>query len=266
MTQRNTRSQWTVRDEQMMRFLAEQWCADRDTIALLRGVERRRTYRLIQRWRDEFAMVNSTPLIPKSADRVVTVVWPRPSVAAIALGHPVSPWSPSLDNVAHKLAVARVRAALCGLQAGVWVPERTLLREAAIAAGNRPGVIRLDASLDGDRARFPRRHVHDGRYLYRGQWLSVEVELTLKRPSRQRVAATMLRAYKAMHAGDGLLYLYRGNRIGNALKRAIADLKTAGSLPTPFDIRLRDLDAVIERRSLELPAASVTTTGKEPHS
>lgn len=259
--QPNPRRRWTERDEQVVRFCAEQWCADFATIAILCGTERSRTFRLIQRWRDEFRVLRSVSIRPDRADRDVTVVWPYPAVAAERLGYPVSGWSPSRTNIVHKLAVARVRAALCGLESGVWVPERTLLRNAAIAAGQRPGGLRLV-----DRAGFvqqpglvmARGHVHDGRYQHEGRWLAVEVELTLKRPSQTRLSSTVLDAYQsAVRADAGLLYLFGSERIGRALKRTVQALIDSERIPPKPDIRLCDLHRVITDRSLDSrPAAT----------
>ncbi|MFE3229871.1 hypothetical protein [Nocardia sp. NPDC059228] len=253
----NPRLRWTERDEQLTCFASQQWCLDLATFGLLAGTERSRTYELLARLRDGFGVAQSVAIYPEGHDREVTVIWPWPAVAAERLGHSVSAWSPSRTNIVHKLAVSRVRAALCGLEPGLWVPERKLLREAAIDAGQRPGGV---SAVDrrGLVPRLPgpvaRRHVHDGRYLYRGGWLSVEVELSLKRPSRKRLGHTVFRAYqRAAAVGDGLLYLYKTDRIGNALERAVLDLIGSGRVPAHPDIRLRPLQQVLDDRSIDLP-------------
>ncbi|GAB2666468.1 hypothetical protein [Nocardia goodfellowii] len=256
----NSRSRWTERDEQVTVFAAEQWVLDFATVSLLCGTGRRRTYELIERWRDEFAVLRSVSIFLDNAEREVTVVWPRPAVAAERLGYPVSSWKPTSSNLAHKLAVAKVRAALCGLETGLWVPERKLLRDAAIAAGQRPGAPILADRADtvaATKQGIARGHVHDGRYRYRGQWLSVEVELTLKRPSRKRLADSVFNAYqRARQFGDGLLYLYGSKRIGDALERVVVDdLIKPGRIGAEPDIRLRSLTRVIEDRSIDLPTA-----------
>ncbi|WP_280316378.1 hypothetical protein [Nocardia wallacei] len=259
----NPRLQWTDRDEQLTLFTCQQWCIDFATVQLLCGTERSRTYTLIERLRDGFGVLRSVSIRPDYADRDVTVVWPWPAVAAERLGHQVAVWNPTGTNIVHKLAVSRVRAALCGLEPGLWVPERKLLRDAAIASGQRPGGLRVvDRSglLPQRAGGLARGHVHDGRYLHRGQWLAVEVELTLKRPSRKRLAATVFDAYQRAAAdGAGLLYVYATERIGNALERAVVDLIRTGRLPQHPDIRLRPLDDVLAHRSIDLPA---TTRGE----
>ncbi|MGW0245520.1 hypothetical protein ACWDYH_02660 [Nocardia goodfellowii] len=255
---RPRRLRWTDRDEAVTVFAAEQWVLDFATVSLLCGTGRSRTYELIVRWRDEFEVLRSVSIFPDNSDREVTVIWPRQKVVAERLGHPVSSWKPTSSNLAHKLAVAKVRAALCGLESGLWIPERKLLRDTAIAAGQRPGglmVVDRTGLLVRPAKGIARGHVHDGRYRYRGQWLSVEVELTLKRPSRKRLAEAVFNAYqRAQQRGDGLLYLFGTEQIGNALKRAVTLLMETGRIPAALDIpiRLRSLPRVIEDRSLDL--------------
>ncbi|MEG8184278.1 hypothetical protein GZH49_38135 [Nocardia terpenica] len=260
----NPRLHWTDGDERLTRFLCQQWCADFATVQLLRGTGRRRTYELIDRWRDGFGVLRSVSIRPDNAERDVTVVWPWPTVAAERLGHPVAGWNPTSTNIVHKLAVSRVRAALCGLDEMLWVPERELLRQAAIAAGQRPGglvVVDRGGLLPRPAAGLARAHVHDGRYRYRGKWLAVEVELTLKRPSRKRLAATVFNAYQRAAVIDaGLLYVYGTEIIGRALERAVEDLITAGRLPERPDIRLRPLDDVIAHRSIDMPTTRAERT------
>lgn len=259
----STRRRWTDRDEQIVRFCAEQWCADFATIADLCGTERSRTFRLIQRWRDEFRVLRSVSIRPDRAERDVTVIWPYPSVASERLGYPASGWGPSRTNIVHKLAVSRVRAVLCGLESGLWVPERTLLRKAAIAAGQRPGGLMLIDSMGLIQHPAPgiaRGHVHDGRYLYQGRWLAVEVELTLKRPSAKRLTEAVLGAYQAAANSDaGLLYLYGTEQIGRALERSVRTLIADKQIPAKPDIRLRNLHRVIGARSIELPTTTAAT-------
>ncbi|MFC9897283.1 hypothetical protein ACFVMC_26640 [Nocardia sp. NPDC127579] len=264
---RPKRSRWTDRDEQVTLFAAEQWVLDFATVSLLCGTGRRRTYELIERWREDFAVLRSVSIYLENAERETTVVWPRTTVAAERLGYPVSSWRPTSNNLAHKLTVAKVRAALCGLERGIWVPERKLLRDAAIAAGHRPGGL-----LSADRGRaftspavaVARGHVHDGRYRYRGHWLSVEVELTLKRPSRTRLADSVFDAYqRARQFGDGLLYIYGNQRIGNALERVVqTELINTRRIPAEPDIRLRSLSRVLDVRSIDLPTTPIR---KEDH-
>ncbi|MBY8861122.1 hypothetical protein K7711_31920 [Nocardia sp. CA2R105] len=253
------RLQWTDGDEQLTAFVCQQWCIDFATLQMLRGTERSRTYELMARLRDGFGMLRSVSIRPDGADRDVTVVWPWPTVAAERLGHTVSGWNPTGTNIAHKLAVSRVRAALCGLDSSLWVPERKLLRDAAIASGQRPGGLRL-----ADRSGFfahpsagplVRGHVHDGRYRHGKKWLAVEVELTLKRPSGKRLPAVVLAAYeRAAAVGDGLLYVYDGEHIGRALERAVEGLIAGGQLPRSPNIDLVPLDEVVDNRSIDLPS------------
>lgn len=254
---------WTERDEQLVGFVCQQWVADFAALQLLCDTGRSRTYSVMERLRDGFGVWRSVSIRPDNARRAVTVVWPWPAVAAERLGHPVSAWNPTSTNLVHKLAVSRVRAALCGLDDTVWVPERKLLREAAIAAGQRPGglkVVDRGGLLPSPAIGFAREHVHDGRYLYRGHWLAVEVELTLKRPSRKRLAAAVFDAYqRAAETGAGLLYLYGSDPIGNALERVVHDLINTGRIPKHPDIRLRSLPRVLDDRSIDLP-----TTREEP--
>ncbi|QIS19571.1 hypothetical protein [Nocardia terpenica] len=260
----NPRLRWTDGDERLTRFVCQQWCADFATVQLLRGTGRRRTYELIDRWRNGFGVLRSVSIRPDNIEHDITVVWPWPTAAAQRLGHPVSGWNPTGTNISHKLAVSRVRAALCGLDETLWVPERELLRQAAIAAGQRPGglmVVDRGGLLSRPAAGLARAHVHDGRYLYRGKWLAVEVELTLKRPSRKRLAATVFNAYQRAAAIDaGLLYVYGTEIIGRALERAVEDLIVAGRLPEHPDIRLRPLNDVIAHRSIELPTTRAERT------
>ncbi|WP_146098687.1 hypothetical protein [Nocardia nova] len=254
----NPRLQWTDRDEKVTRFACQQWCLDFTAVQLACGTERSRTYTLIERWRDGFGVLRSVSIRPDNADRDVTVIWPWPAVAAERLEHTVSPWNPTGTNITHKLAVSRVRAALCGLDESLWVPERKLLRDAAIAAGQRPGGLMVvdRGGLVPRRPGFGRPHVHDGRYLHRGRWLAVEVELTLKRPTKKRLAATVVDAYKQATAIDaGLLYVYGTEQISRALISVIEDLIHAGRIPARPDIRLRSLADVIAHRSIDLPAA-----------
>ncbi|MEV6769935.1 hypothetical protein AB0N05_15040 [Nocardia sp. NPDC051030] len=261
----NPRLRWTERDDLVTGFGSQQWCFDFGTAQLLCGTERSRTYALIDRWCNGFGVLRSVSIFPDNAAQEVTVIWPWPAVVAEQLSHPVSGWNPTRTNIVHKLAVARARAALCGLDPALWVPERKLLRDAAIAAGQRPsGLMIVDRAglLPNPPAPLARGHVHDGRYLYRGTWLSVEVELTLKRPSRKRLVHTVFNAYqKARAVGDGLLYLYADDRIGNALERAVTELITTGRIPAHPDIRLRSLQRVLDARSIDLPA--ITTTREE---
>lgn len=255
--QPDPRLRWTERDELVTQFVSQQWCVDFWTLMVLFGTERSRTYELIARLRDGFGVLRSVSIFPDNASREITVIWPWPAVAAARLGHPVSSWNPTRTNIAHKLAVSRARAALCGLEPGLWVPERKLLRDSAIAAGQRPGGLMLvdrTGLLTHSGSGVARGHVHDGRYLYRGAWLSVEVELTLKRPSRKRLVRTVFGAYqRARSFGDGLLYLYGNDRIGNALERAVTALIADGRIPDHPDIRLRSLSRVLADRSIDLP-------------
>ncbi|QLY33284.1 hypothetical protein H0264_14530 [Nocardia huaxiensis] len=252
---------WTDRDGLLTRFTSQQWCIDFATLQLLCGTGRSRTYELLARLRSGFGVLRSVSIFPDNADREVTVVWPWPAVAAEQLGHAVSSWNPTRTNIVHKLAVARARAALCGLDPQLWVPERKLLRDAAIATGQRPGgltIVDQSGLLPQPSSGLARGHVHDGRYLYRDSWLSVEVELTLKRPSRKRLVHTVFNAYqRARTIGDGLLYLYETDVIGNALDRAVTELITTGRIPEHPDIRLRSLQRVIQDRSIDLPAPTI---------
>ncbi|WP_280266694.1 hypothetical protein [Nocardia wallacei] len=250
---------WTERDEQVARFTSQQWVTDFSTLQLLCGTERRRTYELIDRWRDGFGVLRSVSIRPDNADKDVTVVWPWPAVASERLGYPVSTWNPTSTNLVHKLAVARVRAALCGLDETLWVPERTLLRDAAIAAGQRPrGLMGIDRNglLPQRGPGIVRAHVHDGRVWHEGRWLAVEVELTLKRPSRKRLAATVFSAYqRAVNTDAGLLYVYADDTIGDALFRAVNHLIESGRIPERPDIALLSMDTVLGTRRIDLPAS-----------
>ncbi|MEC3957536.1 hypothetical protein VMT65_31195 [Nocardia sp. CDC153] len=258
------RLRWTDRDEQLTCFASQQWCLDFATFQQLTQTERSRAYELLARLRDGFGVLRSVSIFPDNADREVTVIWPWPAVAAERLGHAVSGWNPSRTNIAHKLAVARARAALCGLESSLWVPERKLLREAAIASGQRPGglaAVDRNGLLPNPLGPLARAHVHDGRYLCNGTWLSVEVELTLKRPSRKRLMDTVFNAYqRAAAVGDGLLYLFETDLIGNAVRRAVTALIETQRIPRHPDIRLRSLPRVLKARSLDLP-----TTPREEH-
>lgn len=248
---------WTERDELVTQFVSQQWCVDFWTLMVLFGTERSRTYELITRLRDGFGVLRSVSIFPDNAAREVTVIWPWPSVVAERLGHSVSTWNPTGTNIVHKLAVSRARAALCGMEPGLWVPERKLLRDAAIASGQRPGGLMLvdrTGLLSHSGTGVARGHVHDGRYLHRGTWLSVEVELTLKRPSRKRLVRNVFDAYqRARTFGDGLLYLYDTDQIGNALERAVTALIADQRIPARPDIRLRSLPRVLTSRSIDLP-------------
>lgn len=251
------RLEWTDRDKLITRLVCQQWCVDFAALQLACGTNRRRTYTLIERWRDGFGVLRSVSIRPDNADRDVTVIWPWPAVAAEHLGYAVSPWNPTGTNITHKLAVSRVRAALCGLDESLWIPERTLLREAALAAGQRPGGLMVAdrGGLVPRKAGYARAHVHDGRYRYRGRWWAVEVELTLKRPTRKRLAATVFDAYtRATATNAGLLYIYRTEEISRALIAVIEQLIDSGRIPERPGIRVRSINDVLKHRSIELPA------------
>ncbi|WP_135235397.1 hypothetical protein [Nocardia sp. CS682] len=245
------RRRWTPRDELVAKFLSEQWIADFATLMLLLGTRRSRTYKLMEKWRDDFGAVHSDSLRPRGKDRAVTWVWATQGTATRCLGYEASAWVPRSTNLTHKGEVSRVRAALVGLETGVWVPERLLLRE---AARKTPGLFAAgQASLLSQFSARP--HVHDGRYFDGERWWAVEVELTLKTPSA-RLLISVLAAYRTLQNGHGLLYVYATDRIGNALDSAIKELIRAKKLPRSPGIRLRRLSAVIARRSIELPASS----------
>ncbi|WP_280442679.1 hypothetical protein [Nocardia brasiliensis] len=239
----------------MAKFVSEQWVIDFATLMLLLGTRRSRTYKLIEKWRDDFGAMHSDSLRPRGRDRAVTWVWASQQTATRCLGYEASAWVPRSTNLTHKGEVSRVRAALVGLQSGVWVPERLLLREAArktpglFAPGQPPLMSQFSA----------RPHVHDGRYFDGERWWAVEVELSLKTPSA-RLLISVLAAYRTLQNGHGLLYVYATDRIGNALHAAITELIRAKKLPRQPGIRVRRLDAVIARRSIELPSSN---TGPE---
>ncbi|MFC9440549.1 hypothetical protein [Nocardia sp. NPDC057030] len=212
---------------------------------------------MIETWRDEFKVVYSEPIRPHSrSGPALSVVWPRPKIVEHYLGwKPSQAWAPSRNSVAHKVQVSRARAALCGLEPGLWVPERQLYRDAALAVASRwarpGGLASRMGGFDFDRQRG---HVFDGRYRdSRDGWLSVEVELTVKWPTGTRLAATVRDTYQALPNGNGLLYLYGDEQVGNALNRIIVRLIAAGHLPKQPKIRLRSLHQVIATRTLELP-------------
>ncbi|WP_433622759.1 hypothetical protein [Nocardia sp. CA-120079] len=244
-----SRKRWTPRDEAMARFLSEQWIADFATLMLLLGTRRSRTYKLIEKWRDDFAAVHSDSLRARGRDKPVTWVWPTQATATRCLGWQASAWVPRSTNLTHKGEVSRVRAALVGLRSGVWVPERALLRD---AARKTPGLFASgQASLLSQFSARP--HVHDGRYFDGTRWWAVEVELSLKTPEA-RLMICVLAAYRSLQDGHSLLYIYATDRIGNALDKAITELIRTRKLPRSPGIRLRRLDGVITRRSIELPS------------
>ncbi|PSR66018.1 MULTISPECIES: hypothetical protein [Nocardia] len=269
MTQRrNKLREWTDRDDQMMRFLAQQWCADLTAVRLALGIGRARAYELLIEWRDDFQMINCENIRPGGQPgESYTVMWLRPSKVERFLGRkPHRPWTATRSNIAHKVQVARTRAALCGLDAENWVPERQLWRGAWQTAGMSIGGAGLRTgrvALRTDGAHLPASahsrggrslpHVHDGRYRQGDRWWSVEVELTLKKNSA-RLASTVLAAVRALPAGDSLLYLYANDRVGNALDRTITHLIETGQvMPRRTPIRTLDLDTVISNRNIDLP-------------
>lgn len=261
---RKNRRAWTERDDQVMRFLAQQWCADLTAIQLALNVGRARAYGLVGEWRREFRMINCENFRPDGwQGESFTVTWLRPSKVPPFLGwKPTRDWKADRDNIVHKIQVSRVRAALCGLDADRWVPERQLWRAAMLSAGVRPVTPRTVRPMTlgrspviGGRLAMGRRSVHDGRFRDGNQWWSVEVELTLKKPTA-RLQRSVLSAWKTRAEGDGLLYIYDTDRVGNALDRTITGLIDAGSLPQQPKILLRELGGVIERRTITMPKAA----------
>jgi hypothetical protein len=246
------------RDELVMPILAEQWVMDFATLQRLCGTRRRRTYKLIERWRDDFGLIRSTSIVHRGSDHEVTVVWPRQTTATTFLRYPAAPWSPTATNLAHKLAVTRLRVALCGLQPGVWVPERRLLREAALAEARLRPAIGPTTPAGSGRWVAPSVHVHDGRVLLDSRWWSIEVELTVKMPVA-RLASVVLAAYQSKPDTDGLLYVYGVDRVGAAVTRAVKGLIAAEKLTPVPGIRIRSLTDVLAARSINLPTTTTPT-------
>jgi hypothetical protein len=250
---------WNDRDDDVMRFLAQQWCADLTALQLACGLSRAQMYEQVAAWRDGFKTVCHEPVRQGGSGMSYPLVWLRPKLAEKYLGwRPSQPWSPARNNVTHMVTVARVRAALCGLEAECWTPERELMRAAAIAA-NRAAAFRIDGAARMVRARAPRGHVHDGRYRDpSGQWWAVEVELSRKW-NNQRLADAVLSAWKALRPGDFLLYLYDDESVSRALIRVIEALSGSGRIDEDVaPVRVRRVDETIRLRTTDRDPGEAT--------
>ncbi|CAM3986297.1 hypothetical protein NONI108955_03000 [Nocardia ninae] len=133
---------------------------------------------------------------------------------------PATLWKPPVKDAEHYRAVAMARALLVGAEPGVWISERQLRHDAAVAA--RESRSRGSRSVG---------HIHDGRFLgvVGGTygWWALEVELTAK-SAKNMDKALRGALYAARDAEPepmiGLIYLYRGREVARTLDAAFARL------------------------------------------
>lgn len=246
MSQRRKKiREWTERDDRMMRFLAQQRCVDLSAIVAAFEITERHAYRLMKEWRDDFKLINTQNIHPYGHGREsFTVMSLRPAKVTNYLGwEPLDRWKADHHTVVHAIQVSRVRVAVAGLDDNRWVSERQLRRDTV--QSNRPVPHAIH-----DSAPAP-QHVHDGRYRQGDRWWSVVVELENRNPIR--LAETVRSAYKAMPAGDSLLFLYADDPIGDALDRAITQLIEAKTLPPQPRIRMLGMQDAINNRSIAIP-------------
>ncbi|MFB8001542.1 hypothetical protein [Nocardia sp. NPDC056000] len=195
-------------------------------------------------------------------------VYTPPRVGTRYLGWRPQDWTPPLMFAEHYRAVAQARIMLVGSDPQLFISERTLRREATVAARaaaeKRRGAPVLEFS-SGLAPMPDRPHIHDGRFLgvVRGThgWWALEVELSVKDSAYMDTALRgAIRA--ARDAGPysmvGLLYLCRTSAVADNVQAASERLP-AELTALPLDLEIQDFDsqwkAFLDRRRAGRAAA-----------
>lgn len=195
-------------DLDLLFWLAEQYAARVDQLAVLLGCSPRTVQRVVARLRGE-GLVQSLRIL---ADEPA---WVTPTARGLrACASPFGVWRPRLDLVCHVAAVNDVRLHIQRRDPdAVWVSERELAKE---------HVQRTSGTV----------HLPDGFVLTAARRVAVEVELTVK--SRKRLVA-ILDAHSAAY--DAVLYF-----CAPAPWRVLGELRESGRWPALGIRELPSLD------------------------
>ncbi|MEV6432937.1 hypothetical protein [Nocardia sp. NPDC051463] len=232
--------QLSPRDMTVLTILAEMYGAPIDVVAVMLGVTRDRTYRVVRKW-TEAGMVSDLRVTPVPGS---AWVFPTRAAGEALTGRTTRAWMPTPKMAAHVRTTLELRLALVGLDLDRWISERA-----------------LRAEVPPTRAGVARPHIHDGRYITNtGELRAVEIELSPKNLAAAKSAiAQSVQAARAADC-DGVTYYCRGAAVKNVIRAAAGGL----DLSDGPRVRLVDVDEALAT-SVPRPGLRVIEGGASDH-